>query len=904
MVIVGFLLLLLAPMLAHAQGGGPDTLQVVWTATGDDAAVGTAASYEIRVSTAPITSANWSAANVIGPAPLPLPSGSRQGFTVRGLSTDTTYYIAMIVADDAGNPSALSNVLRWDWSADGSPPSIPAGVQAVRAGADVRITWDAIGDADLDGYSVYRATSVAGPFVRVSATLMTPTQFLDTSVPAGESQIWYKVSATDLSGNEGAQSSASQVQLAAASSGAWSLSPVYPNPSSTSQPVCVPITTPAAGRGQRRDRHRKRGRPPRASHRGPHRGGVRRRRRPVGRRERRRPRRGARRLSRVARGRRHPPEREAGAGAVMRARTLIIVAAAAGLAAAPARAGIERAGTTAANFLAIGSNPAVLGMGGAGLSLADGLSAFDWNPATLAGFGRAEAVFTHAALADQTAQEWAGFGSRLRFGGLSGAVTGLFQSEGSFDGRDALGNPTGTFDVSSMAVSAGLARAFGPFMCAGVGLKYASENLGNVRGSGVALDAGLQIRSAGFGFGAAAQNVLGRMRYGSASYDFPANFGIGFSYQQPSPTGLRVAFDMNFPAAYYSDFRAGLEWRWNDRFALRTGYRAELGAASGEPLNGPTFGMGAGAAGMWFDYGYLVGGAGSGQHRIAMTFHPGRAPDGPEHRDGLGHASTPETRGREGAAEKSKRDEAPASASAHAPVGAPTASGAHAPASTPAPPAASAPSSARAPSSAPAPPAASAPSSARAPAGAKSVAGAAQGPAPRPQPDAASPAKTPAASSAPATGAGGPVAAQLASPPSYAQRAKAARGTGESAASDRKAAALEPPSNAAKPAPAQSPPSSNAAPKAASAPAPTSAPISASAPAPVAAAKPDTTRAAVAAQPAPKPGPRPDKVRVKSGQTMADIARTYGTSVAAIMMENNLVTDQVRPGQVLRLPRR
>jgi LysM repeat protein len=37
---------------------------------------------------------------------------------------------------------------------------------------------------------------------------------------------------------------------------------------------------------------------------------------------------------------------------------------------------------------------------------------------------------------------------------------------------------------------------------------------------------------------------------------------------------------------------------------------------------------------------------------------------------------------------------------------------------------------------------------------------------------------------------------------------------------------------------------------------------------------------------------------------MAVIARTWGTSVAAIMMENNLVSDQVRPGQVLKLPRK
>jgi hypothetical protein len=248
MVVVGFLLLLLAPLIAHAQGGGPDTLQIVWTATGDDGAIGTAASYQIRVSTAPITLANWGAANVVGPAPLPLPSGSRQGFTVRGLSSDTTYYIAMIAADEAGNTSTLSNVLRWDWSADASAPPVPLGVRASMAGADVQLTWDAVAASDLDGYSVYRATSAGGPYVRLNATLVTPSQYRDTSAPANPSGLWYRVSASDLSGNESAQSSASQVQLAAPP-GAWSLSPVYPNPSSASQPVCIPLATPASGAG-------------------------------------------------------------------------------------------------------------------------------------------------------------------------------------------------------------------------------------------------------------------------------------------------------------------------------------------------------------------------------------------------------------------------------------------------------------------------------------------------------------------------------------------------------------------------------------------------------------------------------------------------------------------------------
>jgi LysM repeat protein len=557
---------------------------------------------------------------------------------------------------------------------------------------------------------------------------------------------------------------------------------------------------------------------------------------------------------------------------MIRARMLLIASIACAVAAGPAGAGIERAGTTAANFLALGSGPGVLAMGGAGLGLEGGLAAFDWNPATLAHIGRTEAVFSHASLGESNAQEWAGVGSRLRFGGLSGAVTGLFQHEGSFEGRDALNNPTGSFDVSSVAVGLGIARAIGPLVTAGLGIKYASENLGGVRGSGVAFDAGVQVRSAGFGFGAAAQNAFGKMKYDAASYDFPSSFGFGVSYEHAA-SGLRVALDMNFPAAYYNDIRGGLEWRWNERFALRTGYRAELGAASGEPLGGPTFGMGAGAGSMWFDYGYLVGG-GVGQHRIGITFRPGSTalpPDGPEHRGReLEHASTnalPTT---------DKPQSAPAKPRANTPERAPTA------ASTAPPSGASASPATRAPASTPT--STVAPSSAPTPAGA--------------------PVKAPASTRTPAAG---PLAAQA--PPSYAQRAKAARGTGEASANDRASAALAPPASAP-PRPPVAPQASSAPPAAAkrdSTAAPKSSPApAASAPAPgtqasAAAARPDSAKAASSA---PVQGPRPEKVRVRNGQTMGDIARAYGTSVPAIMMENNMVTDQVRPGQVLKLPHR
>ena len=248
MVVVGFLLLLLAPALAHAQGGGPDTLQLVWSAPGDDGSIGTATAYEMRVSTAPITLGNWIGANVVAGAPAPLPSGKRQALIVRGLSSDTTYYFALRSVDDAGNWSGLSNLLRWDWAADVAPPAAPLSVALARLGAGVRVTWGADTEPDLDGYSVYRSLDPGGPFVKVNATLVTPAEFVDTSVPGGAAALWYRVTASDLSGNESAPSAAAQIQLAAPAD-PWTLSPAYPNPSTTTQPVCIPILIPSSGAG-------------------------------------------------------------------------------------------------------------------------------------------------------------------------------------------------------------------------------------------------------------------------------------------------------------------------------------------------------------------------------------------------------------------------------------------------------------------------------------------------------------------------------------------------------------------------------------------------------------------------------------------------------------------------------
>lgn len=294
------------------------------------------------------------------------------------------------------------------------------------------------------------------------------------------------------------------------------------------------------------------------------------------------------------------------------------------LQASRAHAGAEQAGTTAANFLSVGAGAGVLGMGGATLALSTGLGSAAWNPGGLGFIRDGEMTLSHAGLAQESNQEWAALGGRLGWQDFAWSISGLRQGQGSFDGRDASNNPTGSFDVSSMALGAALARPIGRAVSFGVAAKWVSENLGpSTRGSGVTFDAGMMARMGIVGFGAAAQNLGGTMSYGTTAYPFPSSFGAGISVDHAA-SGMRADLDVNVPNDYYPNVRAGVEWQWRERLALRAGYRRELGAPGDDVLNGPSFGMGAGAHGLWLDYGYVVTTSGEGQHRMGITLKPGQ----------------------------------------------------------------------------------------------------------------------------------------------------------------------------------------------------------------------------------------------------------------------------------------
>ena len=86
------------------------TVNLTWTAPGDDGMNGTAASYDLRYSGADITEANWKNASRVVKVPAPLLAGTIQWCLVSGLSPNTTYFFAIRATDQGNNTAGISNV--------------------------------------------------------------------------------------------------------------------------------------------------------------------------------------------------------------------------------------------------------------------------------------------------------------------------------------------------------------------------------------------------------------------------------------------------------------------------------------------------------------------------------------------------------------------------------------------------------------------------------------------------------------------------------------------------------------------------------------------------------------------------------------------------------------------------
>ena len=94
-----------------AQPRAHDQVQLRWTASGADGDRGTAAHYELRYATTPITTQNFGQATLFPVRRSPRASGAVDTVLVTGLNPTTTYYFALRTRDLLGGLSPVSEVV-------------------------------------------------------------------------------------------------------------------------------------------------------------------------------------------------------------------------------------------------------------------------------------------------------------------------------------------------------------------------------------------------------------------------------------------------------------------------------------------------------------------------------------------------------------------------------------------------------------------------------------------------------------------------------------------------------------------------------------------------------------------------------------------------------------------------
>jgi hypothetical protein len=123
------------------------SIQILWTAPGDDGHEGTADSYDVRYHTEMIDDQNWEEAIQLTGEPDPQSAGKIEVVEVDGLDPFTFYSFAVKSADEKGNVSSLSNSVSMSTLQESMPPNQVSDLRAVAVEEiSFLLTWTAPGD--------------------------------------------------------------------------------------------------------------------------------------------------------------------------------------------------------------------------------------------------------------------------------------------------------------------------------------------------------------------------------------------------------------------------------------------------------------------------------------------------------------------------------------------------------------------------------------------------------------------------------------------------------------------------------------------------------------------------------------------------------------------------------------
>ncbi len=267
----------------------------------------------------------------------------------------------------------------------------------------------------------------------------------------------------------------------------------------------------------------------------------------------------------------------------------------------------DRAGQAGANELLVNPWAASSGWGNAGMASVKGVDAIWSNVAGIS--------FTNTMDLDFSYTNWlAGSGtSVVSFGLLArvseSVVAGLSVMSMNFGEiqRTTTENPDGgigTYKPSLMNINIAIAKSFSNSIHGGFVLKIISESITDMKGTGVALDAGIQYVTGltdNIHFGIALKNIGPTMKYSGDGLSFKVamadmssdltvvqradefelptqlNIAAAYDFNFENASRLTLAFNFNSNAFSKDQFIFGVEGSFRDILMLRGGYTFESG---------------------------------------------------------------------------------------------------------------------------------------------------------------------------------------------------------------------------------------------------------------------------------------------------------------------------------------
>jgi hypothetical protein len=300
--------------------------------------------------------------------------------------------------------------------------------------------------------------------------------------------------------------------------------------------------------------------------------------------------------------------------------------------------GGQRAGTASASFLRIGVGARAVGLGESFVAVANDPTAIYWNPAGLASMQRQEVSLNHVSWPADVNYETVIYVLPVRrLGGSLAFQFGVLSTE--IDETTEL-QPFGTgrsFFYSDAVAGVAYARRWTDKLLVGAGMKVVREDLGKDVGGPTANAFLVDIGSIYYlGYGsvriATSLSSFGSQMKPSGDFVSPISnevrtydgfdpptvfrYGLAFEPIENASQKLTTSLEINQPADNAQLVKAGLEWTWERRISLRSGYNFnadELKLSAGAGLFATI-----GAATATIDYAYTDGGNLGAINRLSL----------------------------------------------------------------------------------------------------------------------------------------------------------------------------------------------------------------------------------------------------------------------------------------------